>query len=108
MNPAIAIRNETAADVGTITGVTAAAFKTLEISSHTEQFIVEALRVARADAVAGRSSRRPRRRTNCILPRDHVGRHHALVRARAVFLAAMSLSMKDSMQLRLSLPARNS
>lgn len=44
----IVIRNESAADVGVITEVTVAAFKTLEISNHTEQFIVEALRAAGA------------------------------------------------------------
>ena len=48
MNPKIVIRNETDADVGTITEVTIAAFKTLEISNHTEQFIIEALRAAKA------------------------------------------------------------
>ena len=48
MNPAIVIRNETDADVSTITEVTVAAFKTLEISNHTEQFIIEALRAAKA------------------------------------------------------------
>jgi len=46
MNPAILIRNETDADISTITEVTAAAFKTLEISDHTEQFIIAALREA--------------------------------------------------------------
>jgi len=44
MNPKIIIRNEKDADVDTITEVTVAAFKTLEISNHTEQFIIEALR----------------------------------------------------------------
>jgi putative acetyltransferase len=44
MNPKIIIRNEIGADVDAITEVTVAAFKTLEISNHTEQFIVEALR----------------------------------------------------------------
>lgn len=48
----IVIRNETDADVGTITEVTIAAFKTLEISNHTEQFIIEALRAAKALAVS--------------------------------------------------------
>jgi putative acetyltransferase len=48
MNPAIVIRNETDADISTITEVTVAAFKTLEISNHTEQFIIEALRSAGA------------------------------------------------------------
>jgi putative acetyltransferase len=48
MNPKIVIRNETHDDASAITEVTIAAFKTLEISNHTEQFIIEALRVARA------------------------------------------------------------
>jgi len=52
MNPKIVIRNETGADVGTITEVTVAAFKTLEISNHTEQFIIEALRAAKALTVS--------------------------------------------------------
>ena len=52
MNPKIVIRNETDADVSTITEVTIAAFKTLEISNHTERFIIEALRVAEALTVS--------------------------------------------------------
>ena len=44
----IVIREETKADVGVITEVTAAAFETMEISNHTEQFIIKALRSARA------------------------------------------------------------
>jgi putative acetyltransferase len=52
MNPKIVIRSETDADVGAITDVTVAAFKTLEISSHTEQFIIAALRAARALSVS--------------------------------------------------------
>ncbi len=48
MNPAILIRNETPADAQAITDLTVAAFATLEISSHTEQFIVQALRAAQA------------------------------------------------------------
>ena len=48
MNPKIVIRSETDADVSAITEVTVAAFKTLEISNHTEQFITEALRAAKA------------------------------------------------------------
>jgi len=44
MNPKIIISNEKDADVDAITEVTIAAFKTLEISNHTEQFIIEALR----------------------------------------------------------------
>jgi putative acetyltransferase len=46
MNPKIVIRNEMDDDVSTITEVTIAAFKTLAISNHTEQFIIEALRAA--------------------------------------------------------------
>jgi putative acetyltransferase len=52
MSPKIVIRNETDADVGTITEVTIAAFKTLAISNHTEQFIIEALRAAKALTVS--------------------------------------------------------
>ena len=48
MNPRIVIRSETDADVGAIAEVTVAAFKTLEISNHTEQFIIAALRAAKA------------------------------------------------------------
>ena len=48
MNPKVAIRSETDADAGAITEVTVAAFKTLEISNHTEQFIITALRAAKA------------------------------------------------------------
>jgi len=52
MNPKIAVRNETDADASAITRVTVAAFRTLEISNHTEQFIIVALRVARALTVS--------------------------------------------------------
>jgi len=52
MNPKIVIRNETDADVSAITEVTVEAFKTLEISRHTEQFIIEALRAAKALTVS--------------------------------------------------------
>lgn len=48
MNPKIVIRSERDADVSAIAEVTAAAFKTLEISSQTEQFIIEQLRAAGA------------------------------------------------------------
>ena len=48
MNPKIVIRNETHNDICAITEVTISAFKTLEISNHTEQFIIEALRAAKA------------------------------------------------------------
>lgn len=50
--PNILIRDETAADIDAIAAVTIEAFKTLEISSHTEQFIVAALRAAGALAVS--------------------------------------------------------
>jgi len=52
MNPKIVIRNETLSDVCAITEVTIAAFKTLEISNHTEQFIIEAIRSAKALTVS--------------------------------------------------------
>lgn len=52
VNREVVIRRETAADVDAITGVTGAAFETLEISSHTEQFIVEALRAAVALSIS--------------------------------------------------------
>ena len=42
------IRDETDADVSAITEVTVAAFNTLEISDHTEQFVIQALRAANA------------------------------------------------------------
>jgi len=44
----IAIRDETESDAAVITQVTVAAFETMEISNHTEQFIIEALRSANA------------------------------------------------------------
>lgn len=52
MSPSIVIRDETSADVSVITEVTVAAFKTLAISHHTEQFIIEALRAAKALTVS--------------------------------------------------------
>lgn len=52
MNPKIVIRPETAADADAITEVTVAAFDTLEISNHTEHFIVAALRAAGALTVS--------------------------------------------------------
>jgi putative acetyltransferase len=52
MNPKIVIRSETDADVSAITEVTTAAFKTLEISNRTEQFIIAALRAAKALTVS--------------------------------------------------------
>lgn len=44
----IAIRDETGADIATIDEVTVAAFATLEVSDHTEQFVIRALRAAGA------------------------------------------------------------
>jgi putative acetyltransferase len=52
MKPDIVIRNEAEADVTVITEVTVAAFKTLAISNHTEQFIIAALRAANALTVS--------------------------------------------------------
>lgn len=52
MNPNIIIRNETQDDMCAITEVTIAAFKSLEISNHTEQYIINALRAAKALAVS--------------------------------------------------------
>lgn len=52
MNPKLIIRSETDADVSAITEVTVAAFKTLEIGNHTEQFIIKALRAAKALTVS--------------------------------------------------------
>ena len=43
MTPDIVIREETSADIDAIASVTVEAFKTLEISNHTEQFIGKAL-----------------------------------------------------------------
>ena len=48
MRTGIVIRSETGADVGIIADVTIAAFSTLPISNHTEQFIIAALRAANA------------------------------------------------------------
>ena len=44
----ILIRDETKYDAAVITEVTVGAFESLEISNHTEQFIIEALRSAKA------------------------------------------------------------
>jgi putative acetyltransferase len=52
MRTGIFIRSETDADVGPINGVTIAAFSTLPISNHTEQFIIAALRAANALTVS--------------------------------------------------------
>jgi putative acetyltransferase len=52
MDPKIVIRSETGADVSAIAEVTSAAFKALEISNQTEQFIIAALRAANALTVS--------------------------------------------------------
>ena len=52
MSSSFLIRDETREDVAAITELTVAAFETLAISSHTEQYIVEALRAAGALAVS--------------------------------------------------------
>ena len=48
MKPEVTIRRETDADIDAIEEVTIAAFKDLDISNQTEQFIIEALREADA------------------------------------------------------------
>lgn len=48
----VSVRDERGTDYQAISDVTAAAFETLEISDHTEQFIVEALRSAKALTVS--------------------------------------------------------
>jgi putative acetyltransferase len=52
MDSKIIIWNEINADVDVISEVTAAAFKTLEVSNQTEQFIIEALRSSQALSVS--------------------------------------------------------
>lgn len=52
MHPALIIRDETGTDERAITDVTVAAFEALPISRHTEQFIVQALRAAKALTVS--------------------------------------------------------
>ena len=48
MNTKIVIRSEIDTDVNAIADVTVAAFRSLEISNHTEQFIIDALRASKA------------------------------------------------------------
>lgn len=48
MNPKIVVRLETQADVEAISEVNIAAFRNLPISLHNEQFIIQALRAAKA------------------------------------------------------------
>ena len=52
MDPKILIRNEIDAYVDAISEVTVAAFKTLEVSNQTEQYIIEALRLSNALSVS--------------------------------------------------------
>ena len=52
MTNKVLIRSETSADVSAIAEITVAAFKTLAISNHTEQFIIAALRAAKALTVS--------------------------------------------------------
>ena len=52
MTDKVLIRSETSADISTIAEVTVAAFKTLAISNQTEQFIIVALRAAKALTVS--------------------------------------------------------
>ena len=52
MTDKVLIRSETSDDVSAIAEVTTAAFKTLAISNQTEQFIIAALRAAKALAVS--------------------------------------------------------
>src|SRR5512140_1405980 len=52
MTTPIVVRSETDADAATIADVTIAAFSTLPISNHTEQFIIAALRASKALTVS--------------------------------------------------------
>ena len=52
MNTKIIIRDEVPEDANAITDITIGAFKTLAISQHTEQFIVQELRAAKALTVS--------------------------------------------------------
>ena len=52
MQDALLIRSETPADIGAIAEITEIAFRSLEISQHTEQFIIAALRAAKALTVS--------------------------------------------------------
>lgn len=52
MTQKITIRNDTTYDAAVIREITIAAFESMEISSHTEQFIIEALRTANALSIS--------------------------------------------------------
>ena len=93
-NPII-IRNETEADIAAIVALTEAAFASLTISRHTEQFIIAALRaakaltvslVAEADGAAGWYGLGP----VAVLPeRQHQGIGSALIREGLARLHAL-------------------
>ncbi len=48
----VLVRNETDGDIDVITEITVAAFESLAISNHTEQFVIAALRAAKALSVS--------------------------------------------------------
>lgn len=78
----ITLRHETPADVGAIATLTAAAFLHAEHSSHTEQFIVNALRAAGAlTPVAGRGAQWHTDRARVRLAGHTQQRRRRLVRA---------------------------
>ena len=52
MTNGVQIRSESSADISAIAEVAVAAFKTLTVSNHTEQFIIAALRTANALTVS--------------------------------------------------------
>jgi putative acetyltransferase len=52
VNPKIIVRRDTETDIRAISDVTVSAFKTLEVSHHTEQFIIAALRAAKSLTVS--------------------------------------------------------
>lgn len=52
MTENVLIRDEKSTDFSVISEVTIAAFETMEISNHTEQFIIDALRSAKALTVS--------------------------------------------------------
>ena len=87
-NPGIVIRNETDADIDAIAEVTMAAFATLEISHHTEQFIIEALRAAKALTVSlvAELDGRQNRGTPYIFSVDRKGAIHRTLRVRIFYL----------------------
>ena len=78
MNPQIVVRSEAKKDIDAIAEVTIAAFRTLAISNHTEQFIIDALRNAGALTVSliAEVGGRVVGHLAC----HHFGRHTGLVR----------------------------